>query len=656
MCGITGYFSQHNDFSPNLFSAANNIVKHRGPDDFGYITINEDLSIDTWQDENLKDFNEKQVYGAMGFRRLSIIDLSPSGHQPMADATGNYRIIFNGEIYNYVELRLELLKKGYTFGSNSDTEVILNAYREWGRDCLNKFNGMWAFCLLDRSNKKLFCARDRFGIKPFYYFLENGTFAFASEIKQILELFPGRIYNINSRIAFDFLAAASYGNETRETFFSNIYKLMPGSYIELDLNRDAVWEKREKKWWDLPAIDHEANFNEDFVFETIQNLLEDSTKVRLRSDMPIGTALSGGLDSSGIVAMVNKLYGGDAEKNKVFTITSEDKTIDDTYFAQIIINNIPVKSYLRGFEEHADIHDLEKFIWHQEEPLQNASIFGSWQLYKFIKEMGVTVALDGQGADELMGGYNRYPFRRYLLDVISNYGIKEYLKQTNLIAKVYRKSKSDVYYNTFLAQLVEFSKKIPGWYYSEKLGYTKAWLNRDFYNENFKDSHLINKSFYDEKKRFHSHLKRESYELLKYTNLTGILRQVDRNSMAFSVEARLPFLDYRLAEFLYSLPVHFMIRDGYTKFAYRMAMKDLIPKEVLWRKTKVGFKMPEYEILKSNRKFIVDQINSLPDNEYVNREQSIKMLDSILIDKNHYNSIIWRIVCFALWKNKFRLN
>jgi asparagine synthase (glutamine-hydrolysing) len=287
MCGITGYFSQHNDFSPNLFSAANNIVKHRGPDDFGYITINEDLSIDTWQDENLKDFKEKQVYGAMGFRRLSIIDLSLSGHQPMADATGNYRIIFNGEIYNYVELRLELLKKGYTFGSNSDTEVILNAYREWGRDCLNKFNGMWAFCLLDRSNKKLFCARDRFGIKPFYYFLENRTFAFASEIKQILELFPGRINNINSRIAFDFLAAASYGNETRETFFSNIYKLMPGSYIELDLNRDAVWEKREKKWWDLPAIDHEANFNEDFVFETIQNLLEDSTKVRLRSDMPL---------------------------------------------------------------------------------------------------------------------------------------------------------------------------------------------------------------------------------------------------------------------------------------------------------------------------------------------------------------------------------
>ena len=655
MCGITGYFCFSNSFNPSSFSRANNIIRHRGPDDFGFISIGCDFNVKSYLGENLEDFDNKRILGALGFRRLSIIDLSESGHQPMSDFTGNYWIVFNGEIYNYIELREVLLAKGYKFLSNTDTEIILNAYREWGVDCLRRFNGMWSFCLFDKTKKKLFCARDRMGIKPFYYFLRNDVFAFGSEIKQLQELFPGMFQEINRNLAFDFLALSSYGNETRETYFNNIFKLNGGCYLELDLSGKNKWEDRPVRWWDISDSEFIHPEDENAIFLQIRDLFEDSIKLRLRSDVPVGTALSGGLDSSGIVSMVDKIVQSDPARNKVFTITNRDKKIDDTYFANALIKEIPVTSFMRDFEDYANIDDLGKFIWHQEEPLQNTSIFGSWQLYKFFSEMNVTVALDGQGADEFMGGYYKAPYNKFLFENLSSFGPKSFYHQINEFNMVHKINKSRLIFNSFLAPIVELSKLFP-LYYAKKTADSKPWLEQDFFQNGIKNSHLVKRDFYDKELNFKSLLKKESYELIKHTNLPGILRQVDRNSMAFSIESRLPFLDYRFVELLFSLPVNFMIRDGYTKFAFRKAMENILPEKILWRRTKVGFKMPEFELLKNMKGFIKEHLTSLHGEGFIDVNYALKNIDSILSSQSDYNNIIWRILIFSIWKNKFNLS
>ena len=654
MCGITGYFSHKLNFNPTFFAKANNIIRHRGPDDFGFLTINKNYQTQSWIDENLHDFNAENIIGAMGFRRLSIIDLSASGHQPMCDYTGNYWIVFNGEIYNYIEIRKELETKGYTFNSNTDTEVILNAYREWGTKCLSKFNGMWAYCIYDKQKQKLFCARDRVGIKPFYYTLNNDSFAFSSEIKQLLEMLPNKLNNLNDRLAFDFLVLGSYGNESEETYFKDVYKLSPGTYVELDL-RAKSWSINENNWWNLPEVKPDSFFKESEVFETIYDLLQDSVKLRLRSDVPVGTALSGGLDSSGIVSIINTLNSGNAEQNKVFTISTQDTDIKDPYFSNLLINELPVKSYRKDFEDIADLNDLAQFTWHQEEPLQNTSILGSWQVYKFMKEMGITVALDGQGADEFMAGYHKWPFRKYLLDLYKTNNFHNIIAQSKKISSTYNVSITSILKTVLLASTINFAKQFPQTFYHQKLKNITPFFNPEFIQRHSKESYLINKNFNHSDLNFKSNLKKESYELIKYTNLPGILRQVDRNSMAFSVESRLPFLDYRLMEYLFSLPPSYMFRDGYTKYAYRMAMNKHMHQEIVWRKNKEGFKMPEYSILKNNKKFLHENIDMLLNDSIVNLKYTNKTVDYLLENKNNYNNVIWRIICFSQWKNTFNM-
>jgi len=240
MCGIIGYFSTVDRFNAERFAAANNMVKYRGPDDFGYLSVDRNFNIKEWRDENMRDFaSNVQPFGALGFRRLSIIDLTPRGHQPMHEGNRKYWIVYNGEVYNYREIRSELVDIGYTFRSRTDTEVILKSYLEWGNDCLRRFNGMWAFCILDIPRKKLFCARDRFGIKPFYYYLDGSRFVFGSEVKQVLMLKPNDA-SMNHTVFFDYLALGAYGNETRETFFGDIYRILPGEYIDMDLSSKTI--------------------------------------------------------------------------------------------------------------------------------------------------------------------------------------------------------------------------------------------------------------------------------------------------------------------------------------------------------------------------------------------------------------------------------
>lgn len=287
--------------------------------------------------------------------------------------------------------------------------------------------------------------------------------------------------------------------------------------------------------------------------------------------------------------------------------------------------------------------------------MQTSSIFGSWELYKFFKESNITVVLDGQGADEFMGGYNRATYRKYLLDLLRNEGLRSTNSQVISISKEYGASKKKLFLSILKELFIQKSKTYPNQYYNYKLKHEKQWINSTFFKDYFKESHIIHKSFYKKDLDFNSILKKDSYELARHTNLPGILRQVDRNSMAFSVESRLPFLDYRLVELLYSLPINYMIREGYTKYAYRMAMKNSLPKEILWRKNKIGFKMPEYEILKNSKTYIKDVVMSLNEEDYINKDYFNRSLDFCLQNENSYSNMIWRILNFTIWKNQFNL-
>jgi len=657
MCGIVGYFSIKNDFEPGKFAAANNLVRYRGPDDYGYITVDSELNVHEWKDENLKDFAyHGPIRGAVGFRRLSILDLSSRGHQPMHEGGFRYWIAFNGEVYNYIEIRKELESRGYSFRSATDTEVVLKSYLEWGSNCLEKFNGMWSFCILDKKQKKLFCARDRLGIKPFYYFFDRKHFIFASEVKQVILLLPVNL-GINPAVFFDYLALGSYGNETRETFFTAVHKMLPGEFLEVDLAKADELNLRRESWWDLPMYASNGTVDENKIYRDIQSMLEDSIRLRLRADVPLGTCLSGGLDSSGIVSIVDRINkaNDNTRRHKVFVIGSIDPSVDETHYAKMVIGNSNVEPFFE-FPGPLDLEkELETFIWHHDEPLLTASIFGGWCVYKLARKGGATVVLDGQGSDELLGGYYTGPHIDLLGELVVAGRMGEFFRQLNENSVLYGTGKS-----VLLGRLARSMGKrvahslLPSDFRPGVFRNAKAWLNHDFVRENIARSPLLKRDFYPKSRKFSSWVKKESYELTRFTNLPGILRQVDRNSMAFSVEARVPFLDHRLVEYFFALPSNLILRNGYTKYAYREAMKGIIPEKIRLRTDKRGFVMPDRELLNGARHFVKGIVERLPAASNIYDVRGIR--DNILTSISHgdlYKPIVWRIINAIIWQDKF---
>ena len=436
MCGITGYFST-NGVRFDTFASANNMIRHRGPDDFGYLVLNRSFSVSSPKSEALSDLDanfSEQAIGVLGFRRLAIIDLSSKGHQPMSYHDGRYWIIFNGEIYNYLELRAELQAKGYRFSSGTDTEVILASYMEWGVDCQKKFNGMWAFALLDLERKRLFCSRDRLGIKPFYYFYNGTEFGFSSEVKQLLEIFPV-LRKANRQVLFDYLAIGAYGNETDATFFDQVQKLSAGSYMMVDLNNKLELGPKIK-FWELPEALSESGPGENST-ERIRELLADSIRLRLRSDVPLGICLSGGLDSSGITLLAAEQHNGAANPIKLFTIGSLDPKIDETHYARQISEHIRYPHLTKVPDSNDLAAELARFIWHHDEPLIKASMYGGYHVYKLARQSGTTVVLDGQGADEFMGGYNFGIHYAYLAELLSSFRFRRLIRELRSNARRY---------------------------------------------------------------------------------------------------------------------------------------------------------------------------------------------------------------------------
>lgn len=556
MCGIAGIFTFRgcsSDLESELLMRSvtdmTETLTHRGPDSSGYF------------------FSGNLGNGAslnFGHRRLKILDLSDNGHQPMSNEDETLQIIHNGEIYNYVELRKILIEKEHIFRSQTDTEVIIHAYEEWGVDCVERFNGMWAFALWDSRKQRLLLSRDRFGIKPLYYFFNGDCIVFASEIKSLLAggfVKPEPNYNW----IYTFLTKAAVDwDET--TAFKSILSLSPGH--NLLVFEDGRLEKT--RYWTLaPKETDQQNPVEQFY-----ELLNDSVRLRsLRSDVPVGSCLSGGIDSSSIVALASAF-----SENTINTYSAQyhEPEYSEQYFVDLVSNKFPV--HIHTIIPTADDfwETIRKIIWFQDEPTPVNGIYSQWFLFQEAQKK-VRVMLDGQGGDELLGGYH-YFFEAYLIDELNRFLENRNQTAFNQFQRVYEDIRN--------LTGIDFFPRLKRSYFQPPKG--EDVLQEDFCDDVYR-RHPPDLRF---ARQSTDEVNNTLYWALMRTSLPALLHYEDRNSMAFSVEARLPFLDYRLVEFCFSLPGKWKMQGTTTKRLLREAMGNVLPDELVNRRDKMGFATP----------------------------------------------------------------
>ena len=605
MCGISGIINKKNSsVKKDDIVSMNNLIVHRGPDAEGYFFF-----------ENF----------AFGHRRLSVIDLSENGNQPM-NYNENYTITYNGEIYNYIEIRRELKNLGYAFHSESDTEVILASYLQWGTDCVKKFNGMWSFALFDKTKKLIFCSRDRFGVKPFYYTEIDDRFIFGSEIKQLL--FFHNSNKANLPILMDYLIP-DFEEHTNSTFFENIYKLEQSHNLIYDLSENTY---KIIPYYEIQIDNNLSELDEIDSTRLFSDLLTDSIQLRLRSDVKVGTCLSGGLDSSAIASIASKIYRQNSvQKFSAFTAKSTEILTDESHFAKKVAEKADIDWNLTEPTYEEFCSKIDKIIKVQEEPFGGPSIFMQYEVFNKAAENNCTVILDGQGGDEILLGYERY-YPSYLLSLPKQKVLKNFIfssKNSGL-------SKRELLYY---------------WIYFMSPSVRTAFLRHRF--------RFIKKNFFD---MFSKHAiigSSESYynilDLQKTEinslQLPHLLRYEDRNSMAFSIETRLPFLDYRMVETSLSLNNNFKIRDGWTKYMLRKAIDPIVPKEVTWRKNKLGFNAPENIWLSSYKNNMFKAV----ENSYIIRR--ISDFEKLRGDFSKMNyRVMWRLYNLAKWEEIYNVH
>jgi asparagine synthase (glutamine-hydrolysing) len=591
MCGIAGIVTHNCDVAPAL-DRAQRVQHHRGPDAQGYCQH----QVADWQ-------------VALGHQRLAILDLTAGGNQPMASGDGNYWIIYNGEVYNYQEIRSELENLGHNFRSTSDTEVVLIAIQRWGpREALRKFNGMWALALLDQRTRRLILSRDRFGVKPLYYFFANNELYFASEIKTILEM-SGEKFPLNYPVIGQYIQQCllDTGNET---FFEGIYKIPPGSYAEIDLS-DANLILNFQSYWDL-STQETSVISEDSLVNKIRDLFCDSVRLRLRSDVPLGVLLSGGVDSSSIASIMQELLGRNVELNLLSAVSEDERFCQDLCFNESPFIEImghylqqPVHKVIIDFKPEQAFSYLEEVCWLNDEPVGSFANVAQYLLMKRARDLGVTVVLSGQGADELLCGYMKY--LGFYVQALVRQG--KYLKALKLLAGFWRQG-------TILNQVTfaEAKRYLPPYLKAKGLeikgdrlsGFSPLFLGMA------KGMNLPERQAKD----------------IKCFSIPVLTHYEDRMSMAWSREIRNPFLDYRLVQELVALPPEMKLRNGWTKYIFRRAMEPFLPREIVWRKDKQGFVNPQSEWLKKDLKqdvlFYFGQDSMMFHHRLINRSKLLK--------------------------------
>jgi asparagine synthase (glutamine-hydrolysing) len=649
MCGIVGVLFFEEDYPGRkaVLRMAKTIT-HRGPDGEGFFFDYGD-GIE-WTDFQGKCQNrhalgqgKRSPWVVFGHRRLAVLDLSERGHQPMTNEDGSIWIIHNGEVFNYLEIRKELEVMNHQFNSMTDTEVIIHAYEEWGTECIGHFNGMWAFCIWDSKKRQLFCARDRAGVKPFYYTFNGKRFAFASEIKALLTLEDLDV-TPNKQIIADYLFLGLI-DHTRETFFRNIYQLRPGEHLLFEGNRLTT-----RSYWDIETKEIRFSKDSDYV-ERFYELLQDSVRLRLRSDVPIGSCLSGGLDSSSIVCLANKLMfdgqtidpGLVGEKQKTFSSCFEELAYDERKFIEFVIDRTRAEKNYTFPQAKNLFQDLTKLIWHQDEPFGSTSIYAQWNVMRLAKGRGVTVLLDGQGGDELLAGYIP-SFYHLFGQMLKRADLGRLMEEVKGFRKNHQNTTSQ-FMSGMLAALT------PRW--------SKLWIQRfvkrgiEWSEEGFRRRYL---RFFPGPDRFEDDLNNYLYQGFRYTSLPGLLHYEDRNSMAFSLETRLPFLDYRLVEYIFSLPSEQKIRDGVTKVILRDATKAILPEEIRNRMDKMGFVTPEdiwFRSILRNQIYKIITSRSFAERGYFDVGKVEKAFNDHCQGKMNISFTIWRWVNLELWLRVF---
>jgi len=610
------------------------MLGHRGPDDEGYVLIDTGSgrftvhsgSYSIPQIKNKFTDISNADFGAcnlvFGHRRLSIIDLSEGGHGPMCDTSGNIWITYNGEIYNYIELRDELISFGHTFHTNSDTEVIINSYIQWGIDCLTHFNGMWAFALWDGRKKQLFLARDRFGVKPLYYLISHGIFAFSSEIKPLALLLDKAELN-NSLIPFFILQ----GNRLNlsETYINGINSLQPSTYL-LYTNDDTSIHK----YYDIRQSDI-GDLTEGELCQKLEDLTADSIRLRFRSDVPVGTCLSGGFDSSAIVSFSTELK---KEGIKTFSAVWSDKESDESKYIDIVNEKfgcIPNKIEPKA-EEFESV--FSKLNYYQEIPSEGPGLIPQW--YVMSKAKGeVKVLLDGQGGDEVFGGY--FSTQSYLLSIIKDKNFKSLLNDFNQFSSYLNKN-----------GLHSFSNWLFPKFYGKVLSRFKK-ENYGILNKSLIDKTEIDTLYFDAEppKKFRNYLNNLSYHFISSMTIPTLLHYEDRSSMAFSIESRVPFLDYRIVEFGLNLKPHHLINNNVRRYLFRKALEKRLPEEVAARKDKLGYPTPFASWTRESLKdYIIDILlgNNALIHAFIDKKQLKSNLDSHFEGKKDYSWNIWRFL------------
>lgn len=574
MCGIAGTISvDKNEIFQQRLKLMTDIIAYRGPDGEGQ-----------WINENGKV--------GLGHRRLSIIDLSSNAKQPM-HYVNRYTIIFNGEIYNYIELKQILIKQGYSFKTESDTEVLMALYDKEKENCLSLLDGMFSFVIYDSEKDEIFAARDRFGEKPFYYCYEAGKrFIFGSEMKCLWA--AGVKKEVNNRMLFSYLNYGSLQNEKNEseTFYNNCTNLPHGHYLKLPVSSCIL---SIKKYYDINLENINHTITETEAQEKFRELLYTSVSRRLRSDVTVGSSLSGGLDSSLIVCVIDQLKKGSQQKQNTFSAVFPGFEKDERKYIDYVIEGRDVIPHFTTPDSDGIIKDFEKLIWHQEEPFVTASIYAQYCVMRLAKENNVTVLLDGQGADEYLAGYHSY-YHQFFNDLKKNYPkssqyqYNSYLELhgANAINQIMKKDLK-YFVRMKIPKMLKASKNFMNYYYHKK----ESFFSDDFYFTNIENNGVP----YQYSKDLNSAL----YHNIFHGELQVLLRYCDRNSMSQSREVRLPFLYHELVEFVLSLPPYFKINAGWTKWILRTAFSNLLPEPIAWRKDKIGYEPPQNSWLQNNK-------------------------------------------------------
>jgi asparagine synthase (glutamine-hydrolysing) len=619
MCGIAGFW--HTDGrsadEPTLRRMIA-VQRHRGPDGEGY-----------------------HVDGpvGLGHARLRIIDLTPAAAQPMTNEDGTLWLTYNGEIYNYVELMAELRALGHTFRSRSDTEVILHAYEEWGERCVERFNGMWAFALWDARRRLLWCSRDRFGVKPFYYLWDGETFAFASEIKALL-VFQPEARRPNYPYLLHFLTSGLF-DDGSETAFAPVKSLRPAH--SLVVRGGAL---RISRHWDYDPA-RRAAYDYAKPEQTFRELLEDAVRLRLlRSDVPVGTCLSGGLDSSAIVALSTRLLDVPV---RTFSAVYDEPEANERPYMEIVGERCHTVPHLIQPQPAHFLDIVPRIVWHQDEPTAGPGLYSQWHVMQRACGI-VTVLLDGQGSDELLGGYHHF-FGPYLATLLRR-GLRGDWRAWPRLAADARAIAALAGRSQVLAALRPY---LPA---PLRVLY-RTWRGTEASGDVHPDLRaLVGRQAIvrDYPRRFADPLDDALYWAVTSMSIPGLLHYEDRNSMAFGLEAREPFLDYRLVEFCLGLPFEQKIAGATTKAIMRRALRGIVPDAVLDRRDKKGYPTPLARWLRGSlRQPIADLLlgSRLRERGILRPEVIGRKLNLHAAGSHDYSWEIWRWLTLELWFEQF---